>query len=348
MVKTILIISSDDEYNISIEYKLSSALKEDVRFDLISDSDYLKEYLKSPHNINILIVDPSFMNHINGTIRSEKAYILTESATTKAGEISKYGGADSIIRELDDSFLRKSFDDKSRDTKIIGICSPSGGCGKTVSAIGMCLRLSEMGKKVLYINAEAFQTFESVIDKSGAFHNGGPTLPDGGRTFMTDEVKRAIAAGSPNASNVILANVRKGKFDYIPQSMDVLSTYQVTEDKIFHVVKSLQSGKIYDHIVVEFESGLSASRLTLLSECERLVIVTGQGREDDERRERFIKLLSTGLVEIVYICARCRNENSIDGNAQICEYIPEKSDIADIFESREGMNYYRKAAEAVM
>ena len=212
----------------------------------------------------------------------------------------------------------------------------------------MCLRLSEMGKKVLYINAEAFQTFESVIDKSGAFHNGGPTLPDGGRTFMTDEVKRAIAAGSPNASNVILANVRKGKFDYIPQSMDVLSTYQVTEDKIFHVVKSLQSGKIYDHIVIEFESGLSAARLTLLSECERLVIVTGQGREDDERRERFIKLLSTGLVEIVYICARCRNENSIDGNAQICEYIPEKSDIADIFESREGMNYYRKAAEAVM
>ena len=67
MVKTILIISSDDEYNISIEYKLSYALKEDVRFDLISDSDYLKEYLKSPHNINILIVDPSFINHINGT-----------------------------------------------------------------------------------------------------------------------------------------------------------------------------------------------------------------------------------------------------------------------------------------
>ena len=219
-----------------------------------------------------------------------------------------------------------------------------------------------MGKKVLYINAESFQTFESVIDKSGAFNNGVHVIPNDGRTFtdgervvqndgravMTDEVKRAIAAESPNASNVILANVRKGKFDYIPQSMDVLSTYQVTEDKIFHVVKSLQSGKIYDHIVIEFESGLSAARLTLLSECERLVIVTGQGREEDERRERFIKLLSTGLVEIVYICARCRNENSIDGNAQICEYIPEKSDIADIFESREGMNYYRKAAEAVM
>ena len=37
MVKTILIISSDDEYNISIEHRLSSSLNEDVRFDLISD-----------------------------------------------------------------------------------------------------------------------------------------------------------------------------------------------------------------------------------------------------------------------------------------------------------------------
>ncbi len=98
MVKTILIISSDEEYNISIEHKLSFALKEDVRFDLISSSDYLHEYLKSPHNLSILIVDPTFISHINGIIRSEKAYILTESATTKDGEISKYGGSDSIIR----------------------------------------------------------------------------------------------------------------------------------------------------------------------------------------------------------------------------------------------------------
>lgn len=375
MVKTILIISSDEEYNISIEHKLSFALKEDVRFDLISSSDYLHEYLKSPHNLSILIVDPTFISHINGIIRSEKAYILTESATTKDGEISKYGGADSIIRELDDSFLRRSFDDKSRDTKIIGVCSPSGGSGKTVSAVGLCLRLSEMGKKVLYLNTQSFQTFESVIDKSGAFSDSGSsyskghavpndryTISDGermvqsgGRVVMTDEVKRAIAAGSPNAGNVVLANVRKGKFDHIPQSMDLLTSYQVTEDKLFRVAGSIATKKLYDYIVIEFESGLSASRITLISECDRLVIVVCQDEESAKRLERFVHMIPEGHKEIAIVCARCRQNKpneiyslSILKDNPICEYIPERDDIADIFESREGMNYYRKTAEAVM
>ncbi len=348
MVKTILIISSDDEYNISIEHRLSSSLNENVRFDLISDPEYLITYLKSPHNINVLIIDPALGRYINTAIKSDKAYILTESATTKDGEISKYGGADSIIRELDESFLKKSLDDKVRgDAKIIGVCSPSGGSGKTVSSIGLCLRLSEMGKKVLYINAESFQTFDSVIGKSGAFTGGMVS-------YMTDDVKRAIAAGSPNACNVILANVRKGKFDYIPQSMDILSSYQITEDKLFSIAKQFKAVKAYDYIVVEFESGLSAPRQAFLSECDRVLIVSKQDKEAADRLKRFVKIMGGSLNEVFVICARCRADQaneiySLDilSSDRICEYIPEKSDIAEIFKSEEGI-YYKKSAEAVL
>ncbi len=349
MVKTILIISSDDEYNISIEQKLASSLNEDVRFDLISDPEYLITYLKSPHNINILIIDSSLKGYISGIIKSEKAYILTESATTNNGEISKYGGADSIIRELDESLLKKNLDDITRrETKLIGVCSVVGGSGKTVSSIGLCLRLSEMGKKVLYISTESFQTFESVIDKSGAFK-------DGANVYMTDDVKRLIASGSKNACDVILAGIRKGKFDYIPQSADILSSYQITEDKLFHIAKQMKDRKEYDYIVMEYESGLTASRLSLLSESDRIVIVTKQDAESADRLKRLSGMLTGDCQQAYIICSRCDPSKAnevyslgIQKGEQICEYVPEKSDISELYESKEGMDYYRKSAEAVL
>ena len=348
MVKTILIISSDDEYNISIEQRLACVLNEDVRFELISNISYLAQYLKTPHTINVLICDAGLLLSTNGIIKAEKVYVLTESATTKGGEISKYGGADSIIKELDESFLKKSANDSTRDTKMIGVCSPIGGSGKTVSAIGICLRLSEMGKKVLYINAESFQTFRSVIDKSSAFVNSR-------YTYMTDEVKRSIAAQSPNVSETILRNVTKGKFDYIPQSDDILSLYQITEDKIYHMACEIRDKKIYDYIVLEYESGLTASRIPQLFECERLLMVTKQDKESADRLSRFVQMLATDLVQMNIVCARCKaNEaNEIYSiellkDNQICEYIPEKINLSEIFESKEGNNYYRKSAEAVL
>ena len=157
--KTVLLISTDEEYNRNIEEQLASELGEHVQLEMITDRAYLEEYLKSPHKVDTLLTEEKLMPEITAAIAARAAFLLTEETGTGNQEISKYGGAQALIRALDPALLRNNGASGSRETRVIDVCSVSGGSGKTLAALYTARRLAEMGRKVLYVNAQSFQDF---------------------------------------------------------------------------------------------------------------------------------------------------------------------------------------------
>lgn len=342
--KTVLLVSSDQEYNMNIEEQLAASLGDNVQLELITDSAYLSEYLQKPHKVDVLIEEEHFVAETAGAVMAGMTFQLTEETGTEGNHISKYGGTQAIVRMMDQSFLKEDGTSYSRETKLIDICSVSGGSGKTVTALGVAKRLGEMGRKVLYICSCSFQDFYSLLPCEA----GEEQHP-----YMSQVLLRAMTDRPQAAADAALAEIVHGVFDYVPQVEKLPSAYQIKDVSYYAIADEIRNRQIYDYILMEYDNRLTGELMARLMQGERLLITSLQSRGAVQRLERFASLIGTNAQGIV-VCGRYIQEHSdyLGSSAVLRQYplserIPEKNREEMLQELLED-GVFRQTAEAML
>lgn len=294
--KKILLVSFDKEYIDKILSKLPFMLNDNSKLSIISTVDSFAEFMKSDHpKIDVLIKDEAITDEILTVQPTEKVYSLVESTDGK-NSISKYDAVNGIVNKLGTTYI-KDAEEPIGKTKVIDICSVSGGCGKTKAAIGIAAKLSHMGYSVLYVDAEEMQNFYEYI-------------PEKWKAEWADgSMAIAFMNGLENGS--IETIVQKSLFDFVPAFRDPIYAYNIFLKSYYDMVRKIADKEIYDYIVVEHENGITKDLAQYLSNSEVTVICVRDGIGEADRLERYINNLVDYEGQFVVIC---NSSNAADGD----------------------------------
>ena len=338
---TILLVCSDEEFVASVEGSLAKNILETYRLEFITDIAYLKAYLTKPHSVDVLIIEEKLFPIWPQNQTAKKVFVITETDKVGANLISKYLGAQGIIKLLGPGYMSRVAGGEQIRTRIHDIVTMDNIRFKNVASLAIAAQLAKFGKKVLYICAENMQLFNEGL------------YADGKAIISREEQALAINLAINGDVRGIDSFIQKGDFDYVPQFNHFLSSYGLNANSIFALAEAIAKLEMYDEIVVEHPFGFSQESVSRLEKSKSIVIISGQGKDSCER----LKILFDNTREVfdncVLVCyPYIRTEYSYfelveGGNDIICEIIEnlnEDCDLRVLVENR----IFRRTAEAVL
>ena len=326
------ISSPDKEYIDKIVGKLVSRMRRDISLEFITDEKAFVASRTALHRVNVEFVDEAFMNKASGKNVADVTFLIGEHINTGL-VVNKIEGSEAILRILGDEVLKDT--DVKRKCQIVAVSSPYGGSGKTITALSIAARLSQMNRKVLYIDAENMQNYYEKLDAG---------------KFMLDYASKDLAAAVINLTSdsyeKIKKNIVHGEFDYLPAFEKYLFHYHLTPAMLNSLAHTFAAKGEYDYVIVEQECAVTPELLQDIMDDTRHVVVTNRPL-NDSRLKKYLDLFEGygGYTVIV------QTEAVLDDDLQyITMPLAERisldldCDMGEILEK----GYYRKAAEAVL
>lgn len=303
----LLFISLDEEYTNIIEGALAVRISEGINISVISDLNYLKEYSKSDHKVDLLIVDEKCLEYTERIIAANRVVVIEQNEISE-GCVYKYGGAQAVLRGLPDGFIKS---DGLNESKLIKVATVTGGSGKTTTALGVANALFSIGRKVLYMNAENVQNFSWLLDDS---------------IYLSEDVIKMMTRPANVAADQILNSVVNNGFDYLPEIKGILSAWQISLDMILNIAKEICKKKIYDYVVLEMPREATSRDNFGVHVNESVVLTMTQDGYSKEKTKRFIELMGYETKNCFLVCGKYHGtaEETFDekiGGCIICERI---------------------------
>ena len=214
----------------------------------------------------------------------------------------------------------------------MGVLSAYGGIGKTTTSLCLAMRLSQLYKKVLYIDAENIQNFIEKMPST-----------DRTETYADKEVAASLQNLTTNTYEYIKKQIIHGKFDYLPPFEKYLFNYHLSLDDIYRYVEALASKGEYDYIIVEFENAFNSATVQFINNMNKLVFVT-KGFED-ERMASLVSLTSK-LKRSTYMLDTTNSETTEIYGIPVAESV--NLDLSKDISSILLGGQFKKLAEAVL
>lgn len=328
----IRIISPDNEYINKIIGKIAARIRNDIILEYITDENFFIASRNNAQRVNIEFIDENFLSKYTYKPVADNTFVISERANNGA-VVNKLEGSEAILRVLGDSVLKAN--DSRGMCQVVAVSSPYGGSGKTIVALALAARLSQMHRKVLYIDAENAQNYYEKLDKK-----------DYVREYANKELAAAIINLTTSSYEDIKKQVIHGLFDYLPPFEKYLFYYHLKPDMLRSLADTIAARKEYDYVIVEQESVVNPEVIKGVIGTTRHVVVTNRPLEDI-RIKKYLELF--GEYEGYTIIVQNNDQKENDAKllaVPVAEKLLLESDITinEVLEK----GYYRKAAEAIL
>lgn len=332
-IRNIQIISTDTEYINKILGRLIADIREDVNIEVATDPNFYEVFVKKPHPIDIMFIDENLSAAFLQTTTAKNIYVISEKHDANA--VSKFDGAAGILRILGDDVLKSKNHSNDHTCKVVNVVSPCGGCGKTTASLGIACRLSQMNRKVLYIDAEYIQNFYEVMPASCKKEE-----------YSDEMLAAAMVNMTTNSFELVCDKLVHGLVDYVPPFKRHLASFHLTPAKLYELADIFANKKLYDYVIVEHGTGLTSEEIENIFRGQRLVIIADKDT-NSPRVSNFLKLLQGYEGQSTIVFHNCDDEtgNSF-ANVSVAESI--KYDSKQTLDDILANGGYKKAAEAIL
>lgn len=270
MKKPRIVITDDDfSYIMPLQAKFIYEFLDDIDMEVITDPEYFKEMFCSLQKIDILIVDKKYFRDDFAKHDIENIFVLTENqkedmeSMKNVHAMYKYTNVKEIFLEIvGQSGLKIPMHKNEKNSEIIMVTSACGGVGKTTVGLGIARALSDMYKRVLYIEASRLQTFQYYMERKDPIEN--------------QDVYVTLTHPSPSVYQEIKSELRKEEFTYLPPLKAPLMAYGIDFDAYGKVAKSAKMSGEFDYIILDADVTFDKSKAKMMSVSDRVVIVTEQ------------------------------------------------------------------------
>lgn len=331
--KVIQIVCMDIEYINRIAGRLAAAVNDDVFLEFITDEKYYQESITKPRRIDTLIIDEQIQDKYPSERIADKCFIISDESN-KGNAIRKYEGTTAIINVLGDEVLKRNDDSKKRQCKIVGVVSPFGGCGKTTAALGIALKLSQLHRKVLYIDAENTQNFYEKIGDLFEI------------AYADKKLAEALVNLTTSSYDYVKEQIVHGEFDYLPAFEKSLFYYHIDPKDLCKLGEVIASRGGYDYIVLEHEAIINSSILHSISSAQRVVLVSQSAPNDTRINQMLAALDGIETEKIIVWHNDSDDEYKESGDIAVAEVV--KYDRTYNLKKLKKLGHYRKTAEAIL
>lgn len=296
---SIMFIDNDENYLMALEKKFSDEIGGYLNISIITDMSYFSEYFKTIREIDILIIneriyDVELKKHNIGQI-----FILTETPINNDEDklynlIYKYTSvSDVFVQVIRNEKLKECMSMMAGDDKrIITVCSPSGGSGKTTLAISSALSLARLGKSVLYVSRDYLQSFGYYFSSIEE---------------ISSDIKKQLIEGITITEEILKECIGNNIIDYIKPFSEGLDG--VNNNVFQNIINGIKDMNIYDYIVIDTDKVDSEGLKTSIEYSDRVMVVTTQEEIASSKLKKFAtQIKDVDRNKIIYVCNKYRDD----------------------------------------
>ena len=293
----IVIIESDEEFHLKIHQKFAKELNGNVDVVEITDVGYFLESRSQIGGIDILLVSESLLEQVRHTELAEYVFILT----SERKEINRSDGFFNIMKysspaEIFNTVMRVANINSltSKQTEAVMFCSASGNVGKTslALAVSQIMAFKQM-VNVLYINMESICSMQAYLTDV---------------KLSDDRLDSAVRSGDSDALGVIQDNIcTVNHFSYLKPFNDVGASMDISAEDYAFLIKVIKQNNNFDRIILDMSSEVSYRIASVMSECEKVVIVTEQDEYSAFKLDKFLSVVRPDN-RFLFVC------NKFDGS----------------------------------
>jgi len=201
-------------------------------------------------------------------------------------------------------------------SRVIAICSPAGGTGKTAAAIGISIQSAWEGKKVFYLNLE-------FIPSTELFFEGEQEQNLSNVFYYLKNTKKNLAFKIDGAKCVDPWY----QIHYFKAPDSVLDLEEDLAHELQTLVRELVLTGRYDRIYIDMSSSLDQNYLAVLEICDDILVVCTQDIISVEKTRKLIRefeLLERGkdlhlLEKVSLILNKYENNGADTEEMLICD-----------------------------
>ena len=263
----IAICDEDSDYanNLAAYFRIKGSLASEIV--VFTEYDTFSHYVED-HVLDILIIQEDFLDSLTNPSHNNM-FILCENQTRDdfedAHKLYKYSSAEDILRIIMSNYDTKtpasylSFH-KYKKSKLVGIASPLGRCGKTSLGLALGLKLSQKSS-CLFIS----------FDECSPIKNSLFRKPQSSAS-LADIIYYYLQSMDISDNRIISCFQTFQGMDYIPPS-DQLGTYsELQPEELINFILDISGLGRYDYIIVDWS--LFSFDYSLLKICDLLLIPT--------------------------------------------------------------------------
>lgn len=322
--KLIVIVDTDESYLAPLEYKLVEEWEEYGDIEVITQLQYFQDFFNQPRNIYMLVINEVLYNEKVQKQNCRHVFILKEEDKKKTTYLQdkrihslyKYSSVKEIYAEILKEIRMDTEHIPVDQTRLYVMYAACGGSGKTISGLGLCSALSDLGKRVLYINAESYQDFGYYLKDKG---------------YASASFGYALATDSSELIRKIEDELGNDEFDYLKPFEKSTLSYQISDQNYMNLVEQIKNMKKYDVIMLEVSRDLTKEKLMLMERADKVINVCLQTEEAAYKNEKLLTNMNWKKEQWVFLCNRYKNmeENALSnqvslGMYEVVEYIEEQ------------------------
>lgn len=295
-IPKIVLIDDDIKYVFLLQARLGEHFLSGINLEVITERNFYKEYFYEPKNIDLLIIDEKFYNQDMQKHNIKKILLLIENENIEHGNIGnviriyKYSNMRDIFNIINSRNIGLFHVNQSQNiTQIILVTSAAGGIGKTTIALGLSMALERDYKKVLYVDAESFQTFYYLME--------APEFLDGNELVEL--------TNNDEICEYLTNHICDKEISYLPAFKNPILSVGLSFGLYKSFIESAKKSGEYDYIVIDSDSAFNEEKVELIGCADKVLFITDQSKKGCYSTNQIIKHISeVNDGKYLFICNR--------------------------------------------
>lgn len=293
----VVIADTDINYIYPLQIKFAHDFYDEVELEIISSRDYFVSFFSAPQKIDVLIISDDLYNDVIRRHNIAHIFVMNEQyedfgRNGNVYQLYKYTSIKEIFSNIIQiaSNVLKTKLAQSAEPQVIMFFSASGGVGKTTLSIGVASYLNKkFQKRVLYINADSLQSFQSILND---------TTP-----INSSNVYTKLILNKGNIYNDVKYAIRTEGFSYLPPFKSALMSLGIDYSVYYQIIKETKESGDYDFIIVDCDINFDDKKAQLISEADKVFIITKQYYSSVIATNLLVSNISgAGTEKYIFIC----------------------------------------------
>ena len=278
--RRLLVIDRDYGYIRQLESEMIRRFGSRVRIHIITDLAYLENYLRTPRDLDLLLIDPELydtyfqhyeIRHVGFLFRRGEEGFSPEEEEEIFGQLEAW-----LAEEMPKPSERPIPLEKP-EPKVIAVYSPIGGCGKSLVTLALGRKLRKLDQTVLVVGCDSLQSFSVFL-----------------HTERYADANLAEKLKEPDEDSYwrILQNIDQEEVSYLLPFEKIMPSLGIGTEELKTLLGLLREKKDFSYIILDLGTSLDEQTLALMEESDAYILLAEASEVSNKKLKRLQNNLS--------------------------------------------------------
>lgn len=285
--RRLVIIDTENVFLQNAEAELLRRYADKTELRFITEKPYAAEFFAEKKDIDVIVTGHSdYGEFLQG--QDTGRILIVENEVGDTGELPdnveillQYMPDGKLISRLDDALYgtrekttESIPEEPPHNTRVIGVFSPIGGCGKSLVSYALAKKLKKLDQKVLLVGCDPTQSVSVYYP---------------GEKYAKEELAEKLLSPGEDTYRTILQNVEQDEISYLLPFEKNLPTLEIGMQQWELLLGVLKEKRDFDWLIMDMGSLLDRKTASLMTKIDYLILLTETNYLANRKMQKLLK-----------------------------------------------------------